>query len=87
MIIDENYIEKLCNTVAKTILEVFENLSIEDVNMYKLGYNKAIDDVIKSIDDICDTERDRCNDFGCCSDCYKSGIKEMAEQLNSKTKL
>ena len=45
------------------------------------GYNKAINDVIKSIDDICDTERDRCNDFGCCSDCYKSGIKEMAEQL------
>lgn len=47
----------------------------------KDGYNKAIDDVIKSIDDICDTERDRCNDFGCCSDCYKSGIKEIAEQL------
>ncbi len=47
----------------------------------KDGYNKAIDDVIKAIDDICDTERDRCNDFGCCSDCYKSGIKEMAEQL------
>lgn len=44
MKIDENYIEKLCNTIAKTILETFENLSIEDVNMYQFGYNKAIDD-------------------------------------------
>ena len=50
-------------------------------NAFDDGYNNAIEDVIKSIDDICDTERDRCNDFGCCSDCYKSGIKEMSEQL------
>lgn len=45
--------------------------------------NKAIDDVITHIDDICDEFRDRCNDYGCCSSCYKSGIKEIAEQLKS----
>ena len=49
MIIDEKYMEKLCNTVAKTILEAFESLSIEDVNMYQLGYKKAIDDFIKNL--------------------------------------
>lgn len=45
--VDENYVERLCNAVAKTIVETFENLTIEDVNMYKLGYNKAIDDFAK----------------------------------------
>ena len=49
MVIDEKYMEKLCNTVAKTILEAFESLSIEDVNMYQLGYKKAIDDFIKNL--------------------------------------
>ena len=49
MKIDENYVEKLCNAVAKTILEAFENLSIEDVNMYQFGYNKAIEDVRKKL--------------------------------------
>jgi hypothetical protein len=41
---NEDYAQKLINKVAKTIIEAFENLSIEDVNMYKLGYNKAIDE-------------------------------------------
>ena len=49
MKIDENYIEKLVNTVAKTILESFENLTIEEVNMYRLGYKKAIDDFVKGL--------------------------------------
>lgn len=40
----QNYVEKLTNVVAKTIVEAFENLTIEDVDMFKLGYNKAIDD-------------------------------------------
>ena len=38
------YIEKLVDTVAKTLVEAFENLTIEDVNMYQIGYNKAIDE-------------------------------------------
>lgn len=45
MTIDENYMERLANAVAKTILDAIENLSIEDVNMYQIGYNKAIDDL------------------------------------------
>lgn len=49
MKIEENYIEKLCNTVAKTLVEAFERLTIDDVNMYQLGYNKAIDDFEKSL--------------------------------------
>ena len=41
---NKDYIVQLVNTVAKTMVEAFENLKIEDVNMFQLGYNKAIDD-------------------------------------------
>ena len=42
---NKDYIVQLVNTVAKIMIEVFENLTIEDVNMFQLGYNKAIDDI------------------------------------------
>ena len=42
-------IVQLVNTVAKTMVEAFENLKIEDVNMFRLGYNKAIDDFVENI--------------------------------------
>ena len=42
---NKDYVVQLVNTVAKTIIEAFENLKIEDVKMFQLGYNKAIDDV------------------------------------------
>ena len=45
---NKDYIVQLVNTVAKTMIEAFENLKIEDVNMFQLGYNKAVDDA-KSI--------------------------------------
>ena len=41
----KDYIAQLVNAVTKTMIEAFENLKIEDVNMYQLGYNKAIDDI------------------------------------------
>lgn len=41
---NKDYICQLVNTIAKTMIEAFENLKIEDVNMFQLGYNKAIDD-------------------------------------------
>ena len=41
---NKDYLAQLVNTVANVILEAFENITIEDVNMYQLGYNKAIDD-------------------------------------------
>ena len=40
---NKDYIVQLVNTIAKTLIESFENLKIEDVNMFQLGYNKAID--------------------------------------------
>lgn len=45
----KDYAKKLVNVVAKTMVDSFENLTIEDVNMFKLGYNKAVDDTIKAI--------------------------------------
>lgn len=45
----QDYVKKLVNVVTKTMVDSFENLTIEDVNMFKLGYNKAIDDTIKAI--------------------------------------
>ena len=47
---DGNYFSKLCDIVLKTIVEALESLTIEDVNMYQLGYNKAIDDFSNEID-------------------------------------
>lgn len=49
MIVDKNHIEKLCNTVVETIVGAFERITIDDVNMYKVGYNKAIDDMARSL--------------------------------------
>ena len=46
---DEGYVERLCNAVVKTITEIIENLTIEDVNMYQLGYKKAIDDFAEKL--------------------------------------
>lgn len=45
---NKEYIAQLVNTVTKTLIEAFENLKIEDVNMFKLGYNKAIDDFVNA---------------------------------------
>ena len=53
MKIDETYITQLTNTVAKTILEAFESLTIEDVNMYQLGYNESINNFIHECDKYC----------------------------------
>ena len=54
MIIEnKDYVVQLVNTVAKTMIETFENLKIEDVNMFQLGYNKAIDDFIHECDKFC----------------------------------
>ena len=51
---NKDYIVQLVNTVAKTMIEAFENLKIEDINMFQLGYNKAIDDsksvILQTID-------------------------------------
>lgn len=46
---NKDYIVQLVNTVVKTLIEAVENLKIEDVNMFQLGYNKAIDDFVKML--------------------------------------
>lgn len=46
---NKDYIVQLVNTITKTLIEAFENLKIEDVNMFKLGYNNAIDEFVEHI--------------------------------------
>lgn len=50
---NKDYIVQLVNTVSKTMIEAFENLKIEDINMFQLGYNKALDDFIHECDKKC----------------------------------
>ena len=75
---NKDYVVELVNAVAKTMIEAFENLKIEDVNMFQLGYNKAIDDFVKFASDMPTVEQ-------------KDGtirpmwLKEMAEHLKEKT--
>jgi hypothetical protein len=39
---EKKYIELLVEVVAKKMVEVFEGLTIEDVQMYQIGYNNAV---------------------------------------------
>ena len=48
--VEPTSIERLVDTVVNTINEAFENVTIDDVNMYKLGYNKALDDLMAKLD-------------------------------------
>lgn len=45
---NKDYIVQLLNAVAKSMTEAFKNLKIEDVNMFQLGYNKAVDDFVNA---------------------------------------
>ena len=47
----KNYVEILVNTVAKTLVEAFENLTIEDVDMYLLGYNQGVEELLKKTEE------------------------------------
>ena len=70
---NKDYIVQLVNTIANTMIEAFENLKIEDVNMFQLGYNKAIDDFVESVKNlIADSSGIRFKD-----------IDEIAEQLKA----
>ena len=69
---NKDYIVQLVNTVAKTMIEAFENLKIEDVNMFQLGYNKAIEDLVNAI---------KTTDELIMSNCSIAVIESIAEQL------
>ena len=76
---NKDYIVQLVNTIAKTMIEAFENLKIEDVNMFQLGYNKAIDDFVQKVKEHQYVLSDVINskDYGM----FTIGIEQIAEQL------
>lgn len=70
---NKKYIEQLVETASKTLVEAFENIKIEDVDMFRLGYNKAVDDFAESVKNlIADSSVIRFKD-----------IDEIAEQLKA----
>lgn len=71
---NKDYIVQLVNTIAKTLIEAFENLKIEDVNMFQLGYNKAIDDFVNFANTMPTVETDD-------GEIRPMWLEEMAEQL------
>ena len=71
-------IVQLVNTIAKTLIEAFENLKIEDVNMFQLGYNKAIDDFVNLA-----KEHDFKHDKKDITNCVIGFIEFFAEQLKA----
>ena len=79
---NKDYIVQLVNTIAKTLIEAFENLKIEDVNMFQLGYNKAIDDFVENIRTYYTLKQE----MGYVATAYKDLINyifELAEQLKA----
>ena len=79
MIIEnKDYVVQLVNTVAKTMVEAFENLKIEDVNMFQLGYNKAIDDFVHECDKYCGFYSDKNRNL------TREDMLNIAERLKGK---
>ena len=78
---NKDYITQLVNVVAKTLIEAFENLKIEDVNMYQLGYNKAIDDFATKICEILEEYQTGFNMVSMANIWHFS--REIAEQLKA----
>lgn len=81
---NKKYIEQLVNTVAKTLIEAFEHIKIEDVDMFKLGYNKAVDDFKKEIKDAIDIGLEKVSplsDVGSNLCTFYAIVDEIAEQL------
>ena len=70
---NKDYIVQLVNTIAKTLIEAFENLKIE--NMFQLVYNKAIDDFVKFANTMPTVEVD--------GEIRPMWLEEMAEQLKA----
>ena len=73
---NKDYIVQLVNIIAKTLIEAFENLKIEDVNMFQLGYNKAIDDFVKFANTMPTVEAED-------GEVRPMWLEEMAEQLKA----
>ena len=76
---NKDYIVQLLNTVVKTMIEAFENLKIEDVNMFQLGYNKALDDFVNFANTMPTVEEED-------GTIRPMWLEEMAEQLKEGMK-
>lgn len=74
--VEPTSIERLVDTVVNTINESFKNVTIDDVNMYKLGYNKALDDLMAKLD--CD--KYLLNEWQ--RDAIRDKVKEIKEGRN-----
>lgn len=79
---NKKYIEQLVETVSKTLVEAFENIEIEDVDMFRLGYNKAIDDFYA---EICKAivQSERNGDYIFYAVEIKQSISDLAEKLKA----
>ena len=73
---NKKYIEQLVETVSKTLVEAFESIKIEDVDMFRLGYNKAIDDFANTL-------KQKYSCLGYIDVLAESDIDEIAEQLKA----
>ena len=80
---NKKYIEQIVKTVSRTFVEVFENLKlkIEDVDMFKLGYNKAIDDFSERIKQVTYTSGTESDGYYKIHAICERDIDEIAEQL------
>ena len=76
---NKDYIVQLVNTIEKTMIEAFENLNIEDVNMFQLGYSKAIDDFVNFANTMPTVEEED-------GEIRPMRLEEMAEQLKAGVK-
>ena len=75
---NKDYIVHLVNIVVKTMIEAFENLKIEDVNMFQLGYNKAIDDFAENIS----LEISESLIWGMIADCFKyKNMNDISDKI------
>ena len=73
---NKDYIAQLVNAVAKKLIEAFENMNIEYVDVFQLGYNKAIDDFVKFASDMPTVEMED-------GTIRPMWLGEMAEQLKA----
>lgn len=73
---NKKYIEQLVETVSKTLVEAFENIKIEDADMFRLGYNKAIDDFANTL-------KQKYSCLGYIDVLAESDIDEIAKQLKA----
>ena len=67
---------QLVDTVAKTMIEAFENIKIEDVNMFRLGYSKAENDYHAQ------SEKDRQSSYDCGYDVgYSKALDDFVKEI------